>query len=78
MKKTAAPKAKVAKVAVSDDGINDFMDIDKEETATAGNGASQANGQGGSKKASEQYQKVGAICSKSLLVMITLYTDFTR
>lgn len=59
MKKAAAPKAKAAKVVVSDDGDSDVMDIDREETATAGNGASQTNG--GSKKASEQYQKVGLL-----------------
>ena len=44
-------------MAVSD-YEDDVMDIDKEEAATNGSGASQANGQGGSKKASEQYQKV--------------------
>lgn len=78
MKKAAAPKPKVTKVAVSGGGDNDFMDIDGEEAVTSGNGASQNNGEGGSKKASEQYQKVGIVYPEFLLAMVTLCTDFAH
>ena len=52
---------KVTKVVVSDDEENDAMDIDREGAAANGAEVSQTNGQGGSKKASEQYQKVGVV-----------------